>query len=146
MNCFDFPKKKFFSIKDLNHFSSLISLILAHSHTYFFSLSPLYSSASLSYSLFLSLSLSFPFSILFPFFSLCLSLSTYLCINVELICMFQVEHIEQMTREEPYLRIGWANSVGFKPFPGSGDRFLTLRKRNSYSNLVESFEKLGIKT
>uniref|UniRef100_A0A158P902 Ryanodine receptor 44F n=1 Tax=Angiostrongylus cantonensis TaxID=6313 RepID=A0A158P902_ANGCA len=25
--------------------------------------------------------------------------------------------------EEPYLRVGWANSSGFKPFPGSGDRW-----------------------
>ncbi|VDL75397.1 unnamed protein product [Nippostrongylus brasiliensis] len=35
----------------------------------------------------------------------------------------EVEHIEKMTREMPYLRIGWANSVGFKPFPGSGDKW-----------------------
>ncbi|KAL4003146.1 RIH domain family protein [Acanthocheilonema viteae] len=33
----------------------------------------------------------------------------------------EVEHIEQMTKTEPYLRIGWANSMGYKPFPGSGD-------------------------
>ncbi|VDN03294.1 unnamed protein product [Thelazia callipaeda] len=33
----------------------------------------------------------------------------------------QVEHIEQMTKTAPYLRIGWASSVGYKPFPGSGD-------------------------
>ncbi|KAK6754198.1 hypothetical protein RB195_013289 [Necator americanus] len=35
----------------------------------------------------------------------------------------EVEHIENMTKEDPYLRIGWANSVGFKPFPGSGDKW-----------------------
>ncbi|VDM52160.1 unnamed protein product [Angiostrongylus costaricensis] len=35
----------------------------------------------------------------------------------------EVEHIEQMTKEAPYLRVGWANSSGFKPFPGSGDRW-----------------------
>ncbi|EPB70936.1 hypothetical protein ANCCEY_09971 [Ancylostoma ceylanicum] len=35
----------------------------------------------------------------------------------------EVEHIEKMTKESPYLRIGWANSVGFKPFPGSGDKW-----------------------
>ncbi|KAK6052188.1 SPRY domain protein [Cooperia oncophora] len=35
----------------------------------------------------------------------------------------EVEHIEKMTKEDPYLRIGWANSVGFKPFPGSGDKW-----------------------
>lgn len=28
-----------------------------------------------------------------------------------------------MTKEVPYLRIGWANSTGFKPFPGSGDKW-----------------------
>ncbi|OZC09633.1 SPRY domain protein [Onchocerca flexuosa] len=33
----------------------------------------------------------------------------------------EVEHIEQMTSMQPYLRIGWANSMGYKPFPGSGD-------------------------
>ncbi|KAK6101668.1 RIH domain family protein [Brugia pahangi] len=33
----------------------------------------------------------------------------------------EVEHIERMTKTEPYLRIGWANSMGYKPFPGSGD-------------------------
>uniref|UniRef100_A0A8R1HP75 Ryanodine receptor n=2 Tax=Caenorhabditis japonica TaxID=281687 RepID=A0A8R1HP75_CAEJA len=35
----------------------------------------------------------------------------------------EVEHIETMTKQSPYLRIGWANSVGFKPFPGSGDKW-----------------------
>ena len=35
----------------------------------------------------------------------------------------EVEHIEQTTKQPPYLRIGWANSVGFKPFPGSGDKW-----------------------
>ncbi|KJH53389.1 RIH domain protein [Dictyocaulus viviparus] len=35
----------------------------------------------------------------------------------------EVEHIEKMTKEDPYLRIGWANSHGFRPFPGSGDRW-----------------------
>ncbi|VDK18161.1 unnamed protein product [Anisakis simplex] len=33
----------------------------------------------------------------------------------------EVEHLEQMTNTTPYLRIGWANTVGYKPFPGSGD-------------------------
>lgn len=33
----------------------------------------------------------------------------------------EIEHIEQMTKTPPYLRIGWANNVGYKPFPGSGD-------------------------
>ncbi|CAG9530378.1 unnamed protein product [Cercopithifilaria johnstoni] len=33
----------------------------------------------------------------------------------------EVEYIEQMTKTEPYLRVGWANSMGYKPFPGSGD-------------------------
>ncbi|PIO64951.1 MIR domain protein [Teladorsagia circumcincta] len=33
--------------------------------------------------------------------------------------------LEKVGRDpkEPYLRIGWANSVGFKPFPGSGDKW-----------------------
>ncbi|CAI5451931.1 unnamed protein product [Caenorhabditis angaria] len=35
----------------------------------------------------------------------------------------EVEHIETMTKQLPYLRVGWANSVGFKPFPGSGDKW-----------------------
>ncbi|CAJ0957143.1 unnamed protein product, partial [Mesorhabditis belari] len=35
----------------------------------------------------------------------------------------EIEHIEQMTKEVPYLRIGWANSTGFKPFPGTGDKW-----------------------
>ncbi|VDO40897.1 unnamed protein product [Haemonchus placei] len=35
----------------------------------------------------------------------------------------EVEHIEKMTKEDPYLRVGWANSLGFKPFPGSGDKW-----------------------
>ncbi|KAJ1347269.1 hypothetical protein KIN20_002290 [Parelaphostrongylus tenuis] len=35
----------------------------------------------------------------------------------------EVEHIEKMTKEAPYLRVGWANSSGFKPFPGSGDKW-----------------------
>lgn len=33
----------------------------------------------------------------------------------------EVEHIETVTQSAPYLRVGWANTVGFKPFPGSGD-------------------------
>ncbi|KHN75296.1 Ryanodine receptor 44F [Toxocara canis] len=37
----------------------------------------------------------------------------------------EVEHIEQMTNTAPYLRIGWANTVGYKPFPGSGDGYLS---------------------
>jgi hypothetical protein len=34
----------------------------------------------------------------------------------------EVEHIEQMTKKMPYLRVGWANTVGFIPYPGSGDQ------------------------
>uniref|UniRef100_A0A0N5AR96 Ryanodine receptor n=1 Tax=Syphacia muris TaxID=451379 RepID=A0A0N5AR96_9BILA len=33
----------------------------------------------------------------------------------------EVEHIEQMTATQPYLRVGWGNTIGYKPFPGSGD-------------------------
>uniref|UniRef100_A0AC34G6F1 B30.2/SPRY domain-containing protein n=1 Tax=Panagrolaimus sp. ES5 TaxID=591445 RepID=A0AC34G6F1_9BILA len=33
----------------------------------------------------------------------------------------EVEHIEQMTKNEPFIRIGWGNTSGFKPFTGSGD-------------------------
>lgn len=33
----------------------------------------------------------------------------------------EVEHIEKMTATDPYLRVGWGNTVGYKPFPGSGD-------------------------
>uniref|UniRef100_A0AC34QR18 Ryanodine receptor n=1 Tax=Panagrolaimus sp. JU765 TaxID=591449 RepID=A0AC34QR18_9BILA len=33
----------------------------------------------------------------------------------------EVEHIETMTKNEPFLRIGWGNTAGFKPFSGSGD-------------------------
>jgi ryanodine receptor 2 len=33
----------------------------------------------------------------------------------------EVEDIEKMTKSEPILRIGWANTAGYKPFPGSGD-------------------------
>lgn len=36
----------------------------------------------------------------------------------------EVEHIETATKLQPYLRVGWANTVGYRPFPGSGDRFL----------------------
>jgi len=33
----------------------------------------------------------------------------------------EVEHLEQMTKYPPFLRVGWANTTGFRPFPGSGD-------------------------
>ncbi|CAD5230370.1 unnamed protein product [Bursaphelenchus xylophilus] len=33
----------------------------------------------------------------------------------------EVEHLETMTKTPPLLRVGWANTVGYKPFPGSGD-------------------------
>ncbi|KAI1722893.1 RIH domain-containing protein [Ditylenchus destructor] len=33
----------------------------------------------------------------------------------------EVEHIEQVTKSQPLLRIGWGNTAGFRPFPGSGD-------------------------
>ncbi len=33
----------------------------------------------------------------------------------------EVEHLEQMTRSQPYLRVGWGNTNGYRPFPGSGD-------------------------
>ena len=35
----------------------------------------------------------------------------------------EVEHIETMTKSEPFLRIGWGNTSGFKPFIGSGDNW-----------------------
>lgn len=38
-----------------------------------------------------------------------------------LICRYfeaEVEHIEKTTKSDPVLRIGWANTAGFKPFPG----------------------------
>ena len=35
----------------------------------------------------------------------------------------EVEHIEQMTKTEPLVRVGWANTSGFKPFLGSGDHW-----------------------
>lgn len=41
----------------------------------------------------------------------------------------EVEHIEQMTKTEPYLRIGWANSMGYKPFPGSGDGLVVINTK-----------------
>jgi ryanodine receptor 2 len=30
----------------------------------------------------------------------------------------EVEHVEKMTKTDPLLRIGWANTAGYKPFPG----------------------------
>uniref|UniRef100_A0A0N4ZPH7 Ryanodine receptor 44F n=1 Tax=Parastrongyloides trichosuri TaxID=131310 RepID=A0A0N4ZPH7_PARTI len=33
----------------------------------------------------------------------------------------EVEHIENTTKSQPLLRIGWANTIGFKPYPGSGN-------------------------
>uniref|UniRef100_A0A914H250 Ryanodine receptor n=1 Tax=Globodera rostochiensis TaxID=31243 RepID=A0A914H250_GLORO len=33
----------------------------------------------------------------------------------------EVEHVEGSGAQRPYLRVGWANTVGFKPFPGPGD-------------------------
>ncbi|KAL3078921.1 hypothetical protein niasHS_014703 [Heterodera schachtii] len=33
----------------------------------------------------------------------------------------EVEHVESCANQQPYLRVGWANTVGFKPFPGPGD-------------------------
>ncbi|KAI6237110.1 hypothetical protein M3Y95_00230500 [Aphelenchoides besseyi] len=33
----------------------------------------------------------------------------------------EVEHVETMTKTAPLLRVGFANTAGFKPFPGSGD-------------------------
>ena len=35
----------------------------------------------------------------------------------------EVEHIEapKNSTTQPYLRVGWANTIGFRPFPGSGD-------------------------
>lgn len=38
----------------------------------------------------------------------------------------EVEHIETMTRDDPILRIGWANTAGYKPFPGTGKTVLCL--------------------
>uniref|UniRef100_A0A914XP97 Ryanodine receptor n=1 Tax=Plectus sambesii TaxID=2011161 RepID=A0A914XP97_9BILA len=35
----------------------------------------------------------------------------------------EVEHMEQTTKKPPYMRVGWANSAGFIPFPGSGDHW-----------------------
>jgi hypothetical protein len=32
-----------------------------------------------------------------------------------------VEHIEEATKSDPILRIGWANTAGYKPFPNAGD-------------------------
>lgn len=35
----------------------------------------------------------------------------------------EVEHIETVTNIRPYLRVGWANTVGYRPFLGAGDGF-----------------------
>lgn len=32
----------------------------------------------------------------------------------------EVEDIEKTTKSDPILRIGWANTAGYKPFPGGG--------------------------
>lgn len=35
----------------------------------------------------------------------------------------EVEHVEapKGSTFPPYLRVGWGNTIGFRPFPGSGD-------------------------
>lgn len=35
----------------------------------------------------------------------------------------EVEHLEKMTSRQPFLRVGWASTAGFVPFPGSGDHW-----------------------
>ena len=35
----------------------------------------------------------------------------------------EVDHLEQMTKQAPYLRIGWANTQGYNPYPGSGEHW-----------------------
>lgn len=34
-----------------------------------------------------------------------------------------MDHIEQMTHMMPHLRIGWANSTGYMPYPGGGEKW-----------------------
>lgn len=34
-----------------------------------------------------------------------------------------VDHIEQATHLEPHLRIGWANTMGYVPYPGGGEKW-----------------------
>lgn len=35
----------------------------------------------------------------------------------------EVEHIEQMTNQKCHLRVGWANTVGYLPYPGAGEKW-----------------------
>uniref|UniRef100_A0A182SKB0 B30.2/SPRY domain-containing protein n=1 Tax=Anopheles maculatus TaxID=74869 RepID=A0A182SKB0_9DIPT len=34
-----------------------------------------------------------------------------------------MDHIEQMTHMTPHLRIGWANTAGYVPYPGGGEKW-----------------------
>lgn len=35
----------------------------------------------------------------------------------------EIEHMEQMTRTLPYIRVGWANTIGYVPYPGAGEKW-----------------------
>lgn len=34
-----------------------------------------------------------------------------------------LDHIEQVSHLEPHLRIGWANTMGYVPYPGGGEKW-----------------------
>lgn len=34
-----------------------------------------------------------------------------------------MDHIEQVTHMAPHLRIGWANTSGYVPYPGGGEKW-----------------------
>ena len=31
-----------------------------------------------------------------------------------------IDHLQQVTHQTPHVRIGWANTEGFSPYPGGG--------------------------
>ena len=34
-----------------------------------------------------------------------------------------LDHIEQISHQTPHLRIGWANTCGYIPYPGGGEKW-----------------------
>ena len=34
-----------------------------------------------------------------------------------------VDHMEQMSHLQPHFRVGWANTVGYVPYPGGGEKW-----------------------
>ena len=34
-----------------------------------------------------------------------------------------IDHVEQMTSLPPHFRVGWANTAGYVPYPGGGEKW-----------------------